>query len=343
MRRRIASAIALAVVSAGAARAQSPSNLGLRGSIVSAESQQPLGFSIVTLHPGGAGQFTDAAGAFAFTDARPGTYLLSVRQIGYAPLDTQVVIGAHEPVMRIALRRLAIELPPVTITPNPCTKPGRPDSSDAALRAVFDQLQENARRFELLADSYPFRYTLEIADRAVNQRGDTGRPMVRNLEFSSRHVPSYAVGGVVGPSYPPWDPGSLVIETGGPEYFVNPSFVANHCFHLVGRDVIAGEPLVRVDFEPSARLWSADLSGAAFLDSLTYELRYIEVALTHPERTELDGVRSMNARTKFRNIAPAVPLQDSMVAVTTYRFRRDSRVQTQRTLNVRFLRRRPAP
>ena len=316
----------------------------IRGTVYSAETGQPLGFSIVTLLPQNIRQFTDSSGNFVFDGAASGTYILSVRQIGYAPVDTQIVVAKDSAtVLRIALRRLAIELPPVTVTPNRCTKPGRPDSSDAALLAVFDQLQENARRVALVADSYPFRYTLEIAERTVNQRGDSGRPMVRKLEFSSRDASTYAVGGVVGPSYPPWDPGGLVIETGGPDYFANASFIANHCFHLTGRDTVGGETLVRLDFEPGQRVWSADLSGAAFLDSLTYELRYIETALTHPERTDLNGVRTMVARTRFRNIAPGVPLQDWMVVATTYRFRRSVQVQTQRTLDVRFLRKRPVP
>jgi hypothetical protein len=316
----------------------------LRGTVRSAETGQPLGFSIVTLQPTGGRQFTDAAGGFAFADLPPATYRLSIRQIGYAPLDTQVVVRAGAAAaLEIALRRLAIELPPVTVTASRCTNPGRPDSSDAALRAVFDQLEENAKRLELLADSYPFRYVLEISERTVNQRGDTGRPTVRKLEFSSRAASSYAVGGVVGPSYPPWEPGGLVIETGGPEYFANTSFIANHCFRLSGRDTIGGEAFVRVDFEPGQRVWSADLSGAAFLDSLTYGLRYIETSLTHPERTELDGVRTIVARTRFREIAPGVPLQDSMIVVTTQRFRRSVKIQTQRTVDVRFLRRRPVP
>src|SRR6266571_6536633 len=38
----------------------------LRGTVVSAETGQPLGFSIVTLVPNGGRQFTDAAGAFVF-------------------------------------------------------------------------------------------------------------------------------------------------------------------------------------------------------------------------------------------------------------------------------------
>src|SRR3989442_149542 len=88
--------------------AQQPS---LRGTVVSAEAAQPLGFSIVTLHPNIGRQFTDTAGGFAFADTKSGPYLLSVRQIGYAPLDTQVVIkGASATIVRIALRHLAIEL-----------------------------------------------------------------------------------------------------------------------------------------------------------------------------------------------------------------------------------------
>jgi hypothetical protein len=137
----------------------------LRGTVVNAETGQPLGYSIVTLHPNVGKQFTDAHGSFAFAGITRGTYLLSVRQIGYTPLDTQIVVRqGSTPILRVALRRLAIELPPVTIAHTPCRNPGPPDSSDAALLAVFDQLQENARRYELLADSYPFQYVLELSD-----------------------------------------------------------------------------------------------------------------------------------------------------------------------------------
>jgi len=329
----------LVLVQLGAA--QQPT---LGGTIVAAETGQPLGFSIVTLRPNGGRQFTDSAGAFAFTATPAGSYVLSVRQIGYTPLDTQIVVrGDSTTVVRVALRHLAIELPPVTIAGSQCTSPGRPDSSEAALFAVFEQLQENARRFELLVDSYPFRYELEISERTVNQRGDTGRPFVRKLEFSSNDAHPYAVGSVVGPGYPPWDAHQFVIETGNLAYFNNDSFIANHCFRLAGRDTIAGETLVRIGFEPSRGILSADLAGAAFLDSLTYRLRYIETSLTHPERTELDHVRTMTARTRLKDIAPGVPLQDSLSAVTTYRNRRGAHIETQRTVGVRFRRQPPPP
>ena len=321
--------------------AQQPS---LRGTVVSAETAQPLGFSIVALHPGLGQQFTDAAGTFTFGIAKTGNYLLSIRQIGYAPFDTQLVIGDGASSVHIALRHLAIELPPVTISATECTNPGPPDSSDLALRAVFDQLQENARRFELLADSYPFRYTLELTDRELTQRGDTGPPVVKTLSFSSsdnRHHP-YAVGRVVERGWGPWgSDGVLVIRSAELDDLGNPDFIASHCFHLAGRDTIGGETLVRIDFEPATRIHSTDMAGAAYLDSSTYELRYTTTRITKPERSALIDVRAVTFRTRFRNIARGVPLQDSLTAVTTYQFGRRTNIQTQRTAEVRF--RRPPP
>ena len=327
------------------AAAQQPA---LRGSVVSAETGLPLSFSIVTLHPNIGRQFTDGAGAFAFDGAKPGTYLLSVRQIGYTPLDTQVVVGGDSTIrMRIALRHLAIELPPVTIAAGQCTNPGRPDSPDSALLAVFDQLQENARRFELLADSYPFRYHLERTERTVNQRGDSGRPSVDTIRLTSSDDRNhrYALGRVVEPAWGPWGSpdNTVVIHSADLQDLGKRDFIANHCFRLVGRDTVDGEAFVRIDFEPATRIRSADMAGAAYLDPNTYELRYTTTWLTRPERSSLINVRSMNFRTRFRNIARGVPLQDSLTVITTYRYGRQTKIDTQRTVDVRFSRQPPPP
>ncbi len=320
----------------------------LRGLVVAAESGEPLGFSIVALHPGFGQRFTDARGTFAFDAPKPGPYVLSIRQIGYAPRDTQLVIsGDSATTVRIVLHHLAIELPPVTIAANQCTNPGPPDSSDTALRVVFDQLQENARRLALLADSYPFRYTFELTDRTVNQRGDTGPPVSKRLQFSSRdnrHHP-YAVGRVVERGWGPWGSADsvLVIRSAELDDLGNADFIASHCFHLAGRDTIGGETLVRIDFEPATRVRSADMAGAAYLDSITYALRYTTTWLTKPERSQLTNVQSVTFRTRFRDIARGVPLQDSLTAVTTYRFDKPTNIQSQRTVEVRFRRQPPPP
>ncbi len=322
--------------------------LQLSGIVTGGESRQPLGFSIVTLHPNGARQFTDASGAFTFTNVTAGTYILSVRQIGYAPRDTQVVLsGGDTTIVHLTLRRLAIELPPVTVLAPRCTNPGPPDSN-TALFAVFSQLQENARRYELLADSFPYEYELEFSAREVSQRGDTSDPVHRRLHFSSEQQQNhqYKVGRVVEPAYGAWgNPDSfVVIHSAELQDLGNPTFVANHCFALAGRDTIGGETLVRINFEPAVRIGSADMAGAAFLDTVTYELRYTETSLTKPEHSPLFDTQSMIFRTRFHNIAPGVPLQDSSIVVTKYRYGpRALVIDVQRTVNVRFRRHPPPP
>lgn len=317
----------------------------LRGTVTSAATGQPLGYTIVTLHPYKDKQFTDARGMFAFAGTSAGSYLLSVRQIGYVPVDTPIVIRNDSPTtVRIALRPLAIELPPVTIAATPCTNPGPPDSSDALLLAVFEQLRENARRYEMLAESYPFQYTLELTDRAVYQRGDTGKPEVQKLRFSSHDDRLYQVGRVVEPAWGPWgNPANvLVIHSADLQDLGNANFIKNHCFWLAGADTIDGEALVRIDFQPAKRIGTADMAGSAYLHPVTYELRYTATSLTRPERSELSHVRSMTFLTRFRNIAPGVPLQDSLTAITTYRYGgKRASVSTQRTLDIRFKRRPP--
>ncbi|HLZ98585.1 MAG TPA: carboxypeptidase-like regulatory domain-containing protein [Steroidobacteraceae bacterium] len=321
--------------------------IAVRGTVAGAESHQPLSFSTVALHPGFEQRFTDAGGGFVFPGVRPGNYLLSVRQIGYAPLDTQLVLSGDTTVIQVALHHLAIELPPVTIAASQCANPGSPDPSDAALRAVFGQLQENARRLRLLSDSYPFHYTLELTDRLVNQRGDTGPPVTTHLRFSStdNRNHAYMVGRVVERAWGPWgSPDSgLVIHSAELEDLANPDFVASHCFHLSGRDTIAGEKLIRIDFEPSKDVRSADMAGSAYLDSLTYQVRYTATALTRPDRSALRNVRAVRFWTRFHNIGPGVPLQDSLWVMTSYYFDQGARIETQRTVDVQFKRPPPSP
>lgn len=316
----------------------------LRGTVVSAETGQPLGYSIVTLYPITGKQFTDGAGVFTFDVSRTGTYVLSVRQIGYTPLDTQIVVQAETPtVVNVALHRLAIELPPVIIAALPCTAPGTPDSSDAALLGVFEQLQENARRYELMRTSYPFRYDLEIAERTVNQRGDTGKPSRWKLRFSSWDTRPYQVGRVIEPAWGPWkNPmGTHVIHDTDLEDLGNETFIANHCFRLAGTDTLGGEALLRIDFEPATRIATADMAGSAFLDPETFQIRYTTTWITRPERSELYDLRSVIFFTRFGSIAPGVPLQDSLSVVTAYRYSRSVKIQTQRTFDIRFTSRQP--
>jgi len=327
---------------ASVASAQHPA---LRGSVISAETREPLGFTIVTLYPGLGTQFTDAAGAFSFANVGAGTYLLSVRQIGYVPLDTQIVLRADVPAaLVLVLRRLAVQLPAITVVGHArCTKPGPPDRDvTPALAAVFDELMENARRLELLADSYPFRYQLERSQREVSRGRDSLRARIDTIEFDQnetrrRYRPGLIVTAGTGPYA-----GYTVVTLASLHELADSVFHQNHCFRLAGRDTIEGQSLVRIDFEPADNLGYADIAGSAYLDSISYGLKFTETRLTRPERSELREVRSVVARTRFRDIAPGIALQDYVRAVWLYRSNsRLTRVETQQLLGVRF--RRPPP
>jgi hypothetical protein len=300
----------------------------VHGTVVSAETGDPLAFSIVSLRPTLNEHFTDEHGAFTFAGVLPGTYRLVVRQIGYTPADTTLVVTSDaDVVVHIVLIHVAVELPPITVTGElTCTQPGLPDAaSTPALSAVFEQLLENARRYRLLADSFPFTFVIE---RRYESEVDT-------VTQTSAQEHRYRPGRVID-----WGKGDFrnqrVVLLPALQEFADSAFLQNHCFRLAGRDTLEGETFVRVDFEPAARLRSPDVAGAAYLEEGTYQLRYTRVSLTRAERS-LPGVIGLVATTRFREIVPGIVLHDRVRAVTTLR-RVPERVEEQRLLAVQFMR-----
>ena len=319
--------------------AQQPQGVTLHGSVV-AETGEPLAYSIVALRPGLNEHFTDQTGTFTFTGIAAGTYRLLVRQIGFVPAETTLV-GARDTDLhvRITLSRVGVELPPITVTGElTCIQPGPPDTTVApALAAVFDQLLENARRYQLLADSFPFDFVLERTSYGSASGGrERALPEVDTItQTSADERRRYRPGTVVEMGRGAWRD-RRVVRLPALAEFADSAFVHNHCFRLAGRDTMEGEPFVRVDFEPAARLRPSDVAGAAYLELGTYQLRYTQVRLTRPERA-LRGVLSLVVTTRFREVVPGIVLHDRVRAVTTLP-RQMERIEEQRLLRVTFRR-----
>ena len=319
--------------------AQQPQGVNLHGTVVAAETGEPLAFSIVALRPGLNEQFTNETGAFTFTDVATGTYRLLVRQIGFAPAETTLVIAAADLRVRIALGRVGVELPPITVTGElTCIQPGPPDPAvTPALAAVFDQLIENARRYRLLADSFPFGFALERTSHGppleLGQRPDLQVDTI--LQTSADERRRYRPGAIIEWGTGSWR-GRRIVRLPALDQFADSAFVHNHCFRLAGRDTLLGETFIRLDFEPAARLRSPDVAGAAYLDLSSYQLRYTRVSLTRPERA-LRGVLGLVATTRFREIVPGIVLHDYVRAVTTLP-NQVERIEEQRLLAITFAR-----
>lgn len=320
-----------------------PDTVTLQGTIVAAGTDRPLPFSIVEISPGPAQRFTDGDGAFSFYRLPSGTYRVRVRQIGYRPRDTTVTLRGDDAPLRISLLRLAVRLPAMTVTgTTTCVTPGPPDPAlNPELAVVFDQLLENARRHVLLADSYPHRYQTQRTFTSVVGRRRNGVATVDTMMHESWVRWAYVPGHVVGP--PDRNNDRLVRLMTLPD-FADSAFVTHHCFWLAGRDTLEGDGYIRVDFAPGPAVRTPDVAGAAYLDSLTYQLAFTNVRLTRPEQVER-GVRSLEAISHFSEVLPGIPIRDRVRSVQEYGLARRTlpadalrRVEEQQLLSVDFLR-----
>lgn len=312
----------------------------VRGTVVAAATADTLPFSIVSLEPGFTPRLADARGHFSFPDVRPGTYRLVVRQIAHVQFDTTLIVGSEPlPPLLVTLRRVAISLPAVSVKGTvECRIPGAPDPNvSAAASAVFEQAVENARRYRLLADSFPHRSLVERTQAQVDPHGRHRVTKVDTLGRESGVRWPYAPGRLIADGTGPRI-GELVVRMWSLMDFADSLFVDNHCFRLAGRDTLGGETFIRLDFQPPKSLSHVDVEGAAYLDSLTYVVRHTVVRLTQP-RQSLINVADMVARTNFRLVAPWIVVHDGHSAVTRLRRPRGAeRIEEVRLLDVHFWR-----
>jgi len=339
----VAALFGVPLCGAGAAAQEAPpppprAAASIGGTVVAGETGQPLPFSVVALLPAYSRRFTDQTGAFTFAGLAPGSYRLLVRQIGYNPLDTVFAVRADSVVgIRITLTHVAIQLPPVTVTGR-TTCVGPRGAIAPELAAVFDQLLENARRFELLADSFPHRFRIERVFSTVDREGRNEVSQVDTFERESSYRWPYRPGRIVGPASGPLNNERLVRLPSLPD-FADSTFVRAHCFRLVGTDTLAGSTFIRLDFTPVATLSATDVEGTAYMDPATFQIRYATVRLTRPER-EIPGVAAMAATIHFSEIAPGILMHDHVRAVETFESSHTptERIEEQRLLGVHFLR-----
>jgi len=334
----VAAVCGISLSGAGAAAQEAPyPAASISGTVVAAGSGEPLSFSVVALLPGFPPRFTDQTGVFTFTGLAPGSYRLRARQIGYNPFDTVIAVGDPGLALRIVLSHVAIQLPPVTVTERTTCFDSEANLAPE-FAAVFDQLLENARRFELLADSFPHRFRIERVFTTVDREGRRELIQVDTFERESSSRWPYRPGRIVGPASGAFNTDRLV-RLPSLSDFADSAFVRAHCFRLVGRDTIAGSTFIRLDFAPVATIRSTDVEGAAYLDPATFQIRYTTVRLTRPER-EIPGMAAMAATVHFSEIAPGILLHDHVRSVETFASSHPTteRIEEQRLLGVRFLR-----
>ena len=306
-------------------------------------------YAVVELSVRNGKQFTDDSGAFRFGGVPPGAYRLYVRQVGFRPFDSTVVKAPGSPVaIEIDLEPLVVELAAISVSvPRSCAAPGPPDSAIAPeMAVVFDQLRQNAERYALLADSYPFHYRMSRVFSDYDERGRVVFTSTDTVQYLSSGRMAYRPGQVLAFGVGPEHETAKVIRLPTLADFADSVFQASHCFFYAGIVQRDTGSYIRFDYLPSDSIRFPDIAGEVDLDVHTYQIRYVVIRLTRVSRA-MPGLVSTSSTITFGELYPNVFLPVRMEGVLVPEPRFDVRTpiarstETQQLLDVHF--QRPLP
>ena len=317
--RRLARIGEIAVLVAGVA-ATAPCELVAQGAdsrsravtieVVSSLNGAPLGYAVVGIVSLGIERFTGENGTVALL-LNPGQVRVSAKRLGFLPKDTLITVG-DSPMqrVRISLVRLTFSLRTVRVdAKRECTLPGEPRADvDPVSRDVLEQLKQNAERFGLLLQTFPFVYTIE---RTLSETQGIGGAETINK------VDTILLSGLPRWSY---KPGTVLQRSGGTfrsnDYsmrlpslrdFASKAFIDNHCFQVVGVEEKAGQRLLRMDIIASAKLRDPDVDATVWLDTADFRIRFATLELTRLRQVVRDLAR-LTAEITFLELLPYVPV-----------------------------------
>ncbi|MEP6832821.1 MAG: carboxypeptidase-like regulatory domain-containing protein [Gemmatimonas sp.] len=295
----------------------------VRGTVTARLTGEALSHAVITIDALEMQLFSSEQGRFYFVKVKPGKYLLNVRQLGYLPVNVDIVVegtGATE--VKIQMDRIATKLATFKVTDKQavCETPGRPTVGDGEqLAEVFEQLEQSAIRLALFAKQYPYRMLLDrrFLTRDVDGKDVAGRAdiLVKEGQLTATYQPGRIVARVVGSG------GDYSFQIPSLLDFADKKFLANHCFTLRGLESMIAEDgpnspaYIRVDFTAWSKLSDPDVEGSVFLDSADYRLRRAELRLTKVPNN-LRQVADVHVTTRFQDANPGMPVIALVEAVT---------------------------
>jgi hypothetical protein len=314
---RLLAAALITFCALSAAGAQGTTSL-LVGDVVASETGTPLGHSMVTVLGLERQTFTSEAGVVSFGALGPGRYRIRVTHIGYSPVESIVEVPAGAPAarVRVELTRITVTLGTVRVlagTPT-CTKPGRPNPDvDPEFAAIISQLRLNAEHFQLLSDSFPFKYKVE--QKFQSMRADSSRvdPRIETVAFrSDLHGWEYKIGEVVELTRD----GKTLMHLPTLRDFASYDFLNNHCFRYSGVDYSDDGPMVHIAFAADIQIKNPDVNGDVYLDARTYQIRRADVQLTKIP-PGIPQVAAVRVTTTFGEISPSIVVVRDVHGITS--------------------------
>ncbi|MGH7654731.1 MAG: carboxypeptidase regulatory-like domain-containing protein [Gemmatimonadaceae bacterium] len=291
----------------------------LIGDVVGKDGGVALGHAMVTVLGVERQTFTSDRGTFAFPSLDPGKYRLRVVHIGYTPVEVSVTVRADTapPRLRIELARLSVQLYTVRVlAKGVCTVPGRPNPDvDPDFAAIVAQVRMNAEQYQLLSDSFPFRYKVEQA--FYSMRGDSSQvdPRFETEQYRSDvHGWEYRAGDVVERT----SDGHTLMHLPTLRDFASYDFLNNHCFRYAGLDTTRDGVMIRIGFDADVQIRTPDVSGSVLLDAKTYQIKRTELDLTRMPR-DLPQVTAVHVTTIFGELSPSIDVIEQVHGITSLR------------------------
>jgi len=322
-----------------------PGSVTVSGTIIADETGRPIPYGTVRLQPLGREKFTDQAGAFIYYAVAPGRYDLHVRQVGYLPEDTTIVVTANVP-LNLSLRmvRIATALDEVKVSAPPrlCLVPDDFGFvADSELTIVLEEAKKNAEREQLLRRTYPFEFKLAQSHDTYDIDSKRHTLQYDTAIFRSDDSWRYRRGKVVSSDRNKLFGDIRLMRLPTLADLADRNFLTNHCFKYAGVVDQNGARTHRIDFLPDSLLIAPDVEGSIFMDSATYKIRRAEFRLTRGG-TVTPPILGMEVTTTYREILPNVALFDEIRSVQPLGVivRGGNRIESresQRLLSFRFL------
>lgn len=330
--RSIAGIIVFAGISLSAAHAQSSV---VRGQVVLKDDGQPLPYTTVALPSQGMQRLTTDSGTFVLVDVPPGEVRLRFKRIGFAPMDTLVVVAPGSTLqIHVQMTHLAIPLPEVVVSGR-CTNETPFEPRPPMLADLFDQVNQHAERMTLLATAKPFimRTTSvggvrDPATPFVPTRVDTvERGPLPVVQYEPKRVARRGTGAYAG---------SWVIHMPELPDFADTAFTNNHCFHYAGQTRFEADSVIAVEFEPVPWLDKAvDVEGTIYLRVDNYQLVAL-VARTNRLPSDSRHIADYTHRTWFKEIVPGIRVMFEWELKNVFRNGSLLFVQTGKVFDIRW-------
>ncbi len=315
--RRLAMALAVALVSVAPTSARAQSRAGvIVGTVSVAGATSAVPFAGVLLPDLRREALADQQGRFAFRDLEATPTLVRVRRVGFAPLDTLVSIGSGETTfVRLSLVPLPARLQALRIVGSSRVRLAagcpafRNENERMLIMSLLDQFVQNAEQYQSLVRAHPFWVRFSYAKLTRHVDGTVASELpndprvgpVDHLLLVASDRPAYQAGKVFRRVR-----GADEVFVPELQDFADEAFMMNHCFSFAGDTTVDSTAFVRLRFAPIAAMADPDIQGTAYLRANDYTLARVEMRTTAVTERFAKSYASVTVQLGFRELLPGI-------------------------------------